>query len=345
MFTLFLRHFFREWKVRALLVGIFMCHWHAPVRYVYHYPASVDPFFFVFLLAGLLLVVRLRAGITPVRIAVLSLLLFVGVCFREVVLLVGLAALFVNNPLSIKALLRGEGVIQGFKKFKPILLWPLMSAVAGIAITHAVASPIGDYSFVAAACSWAYKKRPLPYLLTWFINFGPLLALPLYDWARSWRLMRQQQPLTVLLAAVVLLSWIGGSDTGRILLWSSPVVFVLIGKSIENNLGLLRSVPLILTLVTLQAISMRVLWATPNWPTDYPSQIPLLTPVGEHFPRFDLFTAFCDNRVGFIGLVEYMVCTGVLVAWLRRRAMKVKRHTKSDQTTTDSHSVERNTVS
>ena len=67
--------------------------WDAPTRWLWFYPAHVDPWLWVFLLGGLLAAEDYRRAPTPGRLAVLTVLGVVGVLFREVVAVVPLAVL------------------------------------------------------------------------------------------------------------------------------------------------------------------------------------------------------------------------------------------------------------
>jgi hypothetical protein len=94
-----LRLYLGDWRIRVLLVLLFLTQWHAPVRFLYYYPPFVDPWMFVFLLLGLILTHEVRERPSWTKLLCLGVLSFVGVVFREVVLVIPLALLFATNPI------------------------------------------------------------------------------------------------------------------------------------------------------------------------------------------------------------------------------------------------------
>ncbi len=94
-----LRLFINNWIIRFTLAALFMLMWHGPIRFVYYYPAYIDPWFFVFLLAGLIGIERISKSPSLGSICLLGLMVFIGVTFREGMLIIPAALLFANNPI------------------------------------------------------------------------------------------------------------------------------------------------------------------------------------------------------------------------------------------------------
>src|SRR5258706_10373148 len=97
-----LRLFLPDWRIRSLLVILFIVTWHGPVRFTIYDPTYTDPWLFVFLLIGMIVIEHVKrlvesnpapAGRRPwsrLRVSLLvvcvGLISFVGAIFREVVL-------------------------------------------------------------------------------------------------------------------------------------------------------------------------------------------------------------------------------------------------------------------
>ena len=319
---LFFRHYLSSWIIRPLLLTLFILQWHAPVRFSYFYPAYIDPVFFTFLVGGLLLITKIKLHPSAITIAVFSAIMFLGAFFRETILLLAISTPFIQNPIDV-TLVQWRQLKQTLANIKMWLLLPTLAAIVGIAITHMLVTPVETYSFLKTAYSWIYKKAFSGYILAWFISFGPVLAILFYDIRRCGHFLMQHQHLLVLLLGCMALAWIGGSDTERFCYWAMPVVYLLIGKAMENHRAILRSLPLLLVLAILQLISQRVLWSTPDYPNEFAHSFPFLTPIGEKQPYLDLWSYHGDARVHFRSLAQYIVCTLGILFWLHYRSSKL----------------------
>jgi hypothetical protein len=316
------------WEVRVILVLLFITQWHGPVRFVYFYPVYVDPWTFVFLLAGLIGIHKaIRKPGWP-TLGFLGLVSLVGVLFREAMMVVPIALLFATNPIRYKSELFSEWTnlqVSGLIKGPPAgFLIPVVFAVLGFWGVRQVVIQINDYSFLETALYWAYEKPLLAYLHAWFITFGPLIFLPIYNWRRSFSYLMDHQFLLVYLMGFGVLAWIGGSDTERILYWALPVVYLLSGKSMEDHRALLTSPGLMTVLVGSQLISQRVFWTLPDLPNPFPSSLPLLTVPGNQFPYMDLWSYHGERMVEFVSLLQYLFLGVLLSGWLNYRANIIK---------------------
>lgn len=213
--------------VRLLIVVAFMVQPHSPVRYTYFQPLAVEPAMLAFLLAGLLGVEWFRSSPSPWRATTVALIVASGVIFHEAVLVVGVCMLLSAAPSA------PHRWRERWNALEQAGAWlPLIGGLAMVYTLHAwvVATP-SDYSALADALRWLREKSMLRYLLAWFLVFGPMLAVPIYFWRRSLAFLREQPALFSYLAAFALLAWFGGGDTERFLVMASPVVYVLIGRS------------------------------------------------------------------------------------------------------------------
>jgi hypothetical protein len=312
LLLVWLRRYLSDPRVRVLLVFLFIAQWHGPVRFIFFYRAYPDPLLFVALLSGLILIDLV--GRRPMAAVIgLSLAVALGVLVREAALVLAFSFLFVGNPLPLRSGDRGSW-------FRPHLLLPLAAGIASFATAHAIAVQTGDYSFLVGAYWWAYTKELPAYLQAWFVAFGPVLILALFDWRRVRQFLADHQALLVYLVAFAVLAWIGGSDTERYLYWSMPVVFVPLGMALEARWTELASPWLVSVLAIAQAISQRLFWLIPDYPGILQSRFPFLTPLGSHVPYLDLYSEHGERIVEALSLAEYSLLAIVLLVWLSRRA-------------------------
>lgn len=327
LFIFWLRSYLNDWKTRVLLSTLFLVMWHGPIRFVYYYPAYTDPWFFVALLTGLIGIRKIQASTTVVRICFLGLVVFVGVIFREAALIIPVAFLFSTNPVilskEISSALANFQIKRVIKGIPLTFFLPLGLGILGLLIVLLTATQDNSYSFVRTAVIMAYDKPLLAYLHAWFIAFGPIIIIPIYYWRGTIRFLAKNQFVLIWLLGFAVLAWIGGSDTERILFWGVPVVYLLIGKSIEDNAVLAKLPPLELTiLVVVQLISERVLWTIPDYPNEFSTPFPILTIFSNNFQYLDLFSYHGSRTIQAISFFEYLLLGVLLLWWLNYRTKK-----------------------
>jgi hypothetical protein len=311
-------------RLRLLLVTLFMAAWHGPVRFVYFAPTLVDPPLFACLLGGCLLIARLRNRFGWATLTALAAVCFIGALVRESMILVPAAFLFVNNPLPPN---RGRGGVP--RSALPI---PAAAAAAALAITRAVAHATpGAYSFADAAGKMIATKPLFTLPLAAFITFGPVLAIVIRGWRGAWRDLTGDQYLGAFLAGAVALAYVGGSDTERLLFWSAPAVYVLLGRAIARQRADLASPPLVAVWATLQALSCRLFWPVPDpdairpdWRAAHGLAGKAYALVNQVFGLdafyLNLWSYFAESRVRLLQLAIYAGCSVALLLWMRDSA-------------------------
>ena len=312
-----LRRFLGDWRIRAALGLMFLLQWDTPTRWLYFYPAHTDPWMWVFLLSGLLAVERYRARPSTARMLLVAALGAAGVAFREVVLVVPAAFLFVRNPLR-GASPRGwladlrEAARGGWRQAVP-----LAAGVMALLAIRVVARQTNDYSFAATLVHWLYDKPLLVYVQSVFLAFGPVVWFPILRWRQALAFLAARQHLAAYLGAFAFLGLTGGTDTERLLYWSMPVVFVLVGRALEQDWADLRRRWGLLALVAVaQLVSSRaVFWPIPDHPNGYPPAWPVFTPFGRHVPYVELFSFFEPRSMQLASLLEYLAFGGLLAWW------------------------------
>ena len=321
LLILWLRRFVGDWRIRTALGLMFLLQWDTPTRWLYFYPAHTDPWMWVFLLAGLLAVERYREQPDTARMLLVAVLGAVGVAFREVVLVVPAAFLFVRNPV------RGLSARPWFSALFDVPrnarreAVPLVAAVGALLAVRAVARQTNDYSFAATAAHFLYDKPWPIYLQSMFLAFGPVVWFPILYWRQARAFLADRQYLAVYLGAFALLGLIGGTDTERLLYWSMPVVYVLIGRTLEEQRAeLLRPWWLPTCFVVAQLIASRaVFWPIPDHPSPYQNVPPVFTPFGRHVPFMELYSFFQSHSVQLASLAAYFAVGALLALWLGRR--------------------------
>jgi hypothetical protein len=320
LLTVWLRIFVRDWRVRLGLILAFLFQWHGPIRFVHFYPVAADNWFAALLLAGLLAVHSLEKRTSWLTIAAISALAVLGTLVRESGLLLALIVPLAQNPFKLP---------PRFPRISPWLFVPLVLAVAAFLGVHHAAEITNAPSQPEAGGLIVPKSIPT-YALGWWTAFGPLLVLPLFTWRRAASFLWNHQYMLGLLLIVSLLSSFASpalqlqlQDTERYLFWAMPVVYVLIGRSLEHLLPIM-SRPLLALLIVGQVLAERVFWTIPQPGANDPSNvfshgssaILLFTPLGGNVEYFDIFPSWMSQGYRLVLLGEYVALAVVIIAWL-----------------------------
>jgi hypothetical protein len=280
--------------VAVVVLVAFAFHWVAPLRQVWWYPTYIDPGALCAMLGALLLAHRFIPFV---------IICFAGAMVRETTIIV---------PIALMLGARVNATAMNFQTATA----GLIAGLAGIGLTHLVATPTSDYWIADAAFYWAYAK-PLPtYLLAVFITYGPALALLAVGWTAVKAHLLRFPAHATLLVMILVLAWIGGSDTERFLMWGAPVVLVLIGKAAESIDWSRARGPAAILFVT-QIVSGRWLLTIPANFVEAPARAwPILTPWSAQ-SYLQLYSQTPDRLMSAVALVEYLALSALLIIWLR----------------------------
>ena len=223
--TLLLMHWMRRHVSRGpgrwLALIFFLCTPYGPLRFSVFYPVLTDPLATLFIVAGFDVTDWVRDRPMVSRAAWLAGLVILGVLVREVALVVALA--FVVTPFE-----RSESLWVG--------RWiPLAGGLLALLLVRAWPVEVpSSYSFWDGVQYWMRWKTPAQMTLAPLLVFGPLLTLPLYFWRTTAGLLAERPDWLAAVMCVGVLAWIGGSDTERILVFASPVIWLLIADALNR---------------------------------------------------------------------------------------------------------------
>jgi hypothetical protein len=299
-----------SWVVPWLVAG-FALHWLAPLRYVWWYPTYVDALALCAMVAALLLQERRWWFVVACA---------TGTTVRETMLIVPVG-LAIGAVVSSAAVARRRPALATFAA-------GALASVVTMAAVRLIVTPTSDYWMLDAAYYWAYEK-PLPrYLLALFTTFGPALALPLVAWRAVLAWVRQHLGEAAIAAAVLVLAWVGGSETDRFLLWAAPIALVAIGLGAESVHWHRHRTVLVVLLATV-AISGRWFIPTPDQVPGAPRAWPLLTPLTATNSDL-LFSQTPDRLMSAVAAAQYAAVVLVLWIWCGLLARQDARSSSHD---------------
>ena len=321
LLLLWFRAFLETAWLRVALVLLFATHWLQLVRFTFFYPVLVDQWTQIACFAGLNCIAwyERRRGVWPA--AAIGIISAIGICFREVALLIPVAFLFARN-IGIDHLARFPYV--RLRGFPTIAQWVPLLATVGILAwlsTFVVATDAG-FSSGEHLLRRAYNRRVIDVVLGWLVAFGPALFIVIFDWRGASEFLRKHQAYAVYLAGVVAIGWSGSLESERHALYAgSPIVYLLLGRTVERHLAWFRSWAVI-PLLAAQAVVHRVTLITPGPEGDYQDRIPdlLLTPFGLRASYLHLFPSYLPMELAFDQFLQFVILGVVVWFWLGRRA-------------------------
>lgn len=321
LLILWLRLYLHDFRIRVFLVILFITQWHGPIRFVYFYPVSSDPWLYVFLLLGLIGIHKFKNRPDLGNTTLLGLVSLIGVMFREVVLVVSVALIFSTNPIPrIHGNLRSWFNL-GMQQVRPRLihvLHPLLFGIAGAIAVRCMVSQTNDYSFIKSTISWAYNKPLLSYIQAYFVSYGPVIMIPVVYWRRTINFLWANQSMLVYLVGFMVLAWVGGSDTERFLFWGMPIVYLLVGRVMQEKVTVWKSLWFVIFALLSQLVSQRICWTIPDYANGFLVPIPVLTIPSSRFNYLDLWSYHGRRIIQFISLIEYLLVAIVGSLWLQR---------------------------
>jgi len=324
-----LKLFFEEFWICALLCFLFMMAWYAPVRYSFYVPLTSDAWGAVWFVGGLLLLHGVRKSYSNknnrafiIYITAYALVIAIGTLFRESNAILCVLPFFVLNPFknvhfSSGAVKISHGIQLLKKTGKLYFIWQtlfLFIPLIFILLINmmirklTVVTDLNGYSYLQNVLSWFFTKSLPEYLLGVLIAFGPVILLVPFFYRQYKSLLWERQELGVLLIISLLFGFIGGTDTERILLMSGfPVILLLLGISIK---GIFNSSQRwwLYVLFILQTISFRFFWSLPDHTVKSGhTPIPFFGLMSNHFKYLYLYSHFSNYLLGLLLLIEYFV--------------------------------------
>ena len=113
---------------------------------------------------------------------------------------------------------------------------------------------------------YLFRDKPLFTIpLSFFLTFGPVIAVVAYDWRGVRDLLLKHSYLVVFFGGCLLTSYVGGHENERYLLWAAPVIYLLIALALQrHSKALMRSAWVFVALVGAQALSEHVFFGIPD---------------------------------------------------------------------------------
>ena len=241
----------------AFGVLLFVLAWSGPLRFGgFFLPVHVDPWFWVFWIVGLIVISK--SWISSWRGAlVLGALTFIGVLFRETVLMLPVI-LFLSCGLIQRVVSRLIDFTLGLRlpirqissQDWPTLVVSICAFVCGgfgLLLSHSLVIKTANiWSWSYGSAAWDsfisfFVSYQLPReILAVFVAYGPILVLLWVARRAVLRHLRQQPIHPVILFVVLVVSIIGGTDFMRFLYWAAPVVLLLLAIALEDIITRIR---------------------------------------------------------------------------------------------------------
>jgi len=291
LFSVWLRPHIPDFITRVTLVVLFVVLPYSPFRFTFYYPTLTDSVAMLFLLMGLILLDRMSARLDAARAILMALIVAVGCVFRELVLAVAIAAVFVRPwPATAAAWLVRAVPLLGITTIAVVRSW--------VVITPSRYEPAEE------VWRWLEWKTLSMMVLAVLFVFGPLIVVLGQRWRSTWTAAIARPDLTVFVAIFAAAGWLGASDTERIFVFATPVVLMQIGKTLAD-IRVARGYQAFGMLVALQLVACRALW---------PIGGPLLPLFSEHF---SYFSVWLDQWWRMFFLVIYAVAAALIIAIVR----------------------------
>jgi hypothetical protein len=258
LLLLWLRRFGVHAGVAALTTILYTAEWIGPARFIWFAPISCDPPFIALSMAALLIADGLRRQFSWRRALGLTAICAVGGAVRETMLFAPIAFLFANVTF--------DRTSQPPRVPLTARLLPLAATAVVVTLCHFIPAEPRRHLSAFDNVFYLYHRKALFTLpLSFYMTFGPVIAVVLYDWRAARDLLARHFYLVIFFGWCFLTSYIGGHDTERYLIWGAPVMYLLIAVALERHAdALLRSAWVFVALVGAQALGSHIFFAYPD---------------------------------------------------------------------------------
>lgn len=306
--------------LRVALVVVYASHWLQLVRFTVFYPVLVDACPQALCFAGLNCIAAYEKKPSRGTLAAIAAISAFGVLFREIVLLVPIAFLFVRNTgvtlLPARPYARVDNPPRG-RQWIPLAL----ATMAFVVLGQAVEATDAGFSASNHLLDRALSRNVLSYLLGWMVAFGPGLFLVLFGWRIAVDFFSRHTWSLVYLAGVAAAGWAASLESERHALnWGAPVAYLLIGLVIERHRHQFTGVLLAVVLVA-QALANRLFWTIPQPADGYRQYAPtmVLTPLGPDVTYLHLFPDYVSPSLAWDQFWQYAALGAVILGLLLAR--------------------------
>ncbi len=303
----FLYTYGTNYLLRLLLVLSYLSYWQSPLRLSYFYPVHSDPIGVLFLFINLIISFKYYNTYKKQYLYWLILTSFIGVFFREITLIPSIALII----SSIKYLSKYK------INYDKLTLIPLAIGLLAIAITHIIAQANDSYHFINSAIGWIYRKSTIMYLHSILLSVGPIILICLYYYKESIEILKNDKFLSSFLVLILFVSYAGGSDTERLIMWGAPAIYVIIAKLISNHKEITKNKLLMVVLFISQMLVNRVFMPTPDYNYTAKSVFPILTPLASNFRLLDLWAIHADSRFILISAIQYFLLSILVIILIK----------------------------
>jgi hypothetical protein len=284
------------WLKRRLSEGLsigltlaFCVHWLGPTRFAYWAPISTDPWAFVALIAGLLII---DAKLSSRQVLIISLVALSGVLIRESVIVV---------PIVFAVKL----ITQRGPRWLLYSVLPLIASAIGLFIVRSQVHMTADIGLLQTMYHWAFEKTFPEVVLGFFMSFGIGGVLAFSRKTRTHITAHPEHLAFVIVLGMA--AWFGGTDTERIFLWSAPIMLLWIGYGLE------RSRFLIIASASFSALTCRLFWETPQYPGGPTDVMRFLTPLTSDVLYTELLSFHMLRGSSALIVIQYMTLTALLL--------------------------------
>lgn len=306
---------------------------HAPFRFVPFFPVFTDSPALFFMVA-LLFLHRTMQSQSLAKVALLSVLTFMGVLFREIVLVATLS-------VACAEMVGSNGVSAAFKHLKIswralLSMLPVVAGIVGILFTHRMVLEAGTYTFAATIFEILnhHAQNPQIMVLAFFMAYGPIVFLMFVGPKQSpMHTLIQRPELFAYLLFMLVLVLIGGYHTDRFWYWTFPVILPLIGQAVERLVAVhtwRQLAPLVVLTLVAQGLAFRVFGSIPDSVFDAIAnpgkpQWWILAPYGEGSNFAQLNASFMGAPSSWTVLAEYVVVVALMyILGLRLQAPAIR---------------------
>ena len=311
-------------KTTGLLVTLgLMANWNFYLRYIQYYPTTCDPLAFIFVILILITLRRfIKSGKKKHAITACS-LIFLGVFFREFILVFSFIFLFTHQPFDVKKIFFINWNLLSKNKYWFLLAFSV--GVLGNLIAHKLVTTLPSYYSPLKALVSCMERKTIFSLLSGFFNIvGPFVLFPFLFWNQTKAFITKNHDLLIICVLAIGVIWFTGGDTERFVIWFFPVLILPIGLVVEENLGFKSHLSFWIPIAIVMVFTLRLFWQIPSATIETPnSEIPVFNTFQSNFVNMLSFHG--TQKFRFIIIAQQLLVFAYVFLWIRLKIIKTNK--------------------
>jgi hypothetical protein len=284
---------------------------YSSYRFAFFAPLSPDYWTINFMTLFIILGYKIQNSKSSLSISlnltIAIILAILATLLREIFIVVSLGFILIYNPFKIDKNI-GLSIYQSSKNLllKAFLFLPFIASIITYKVLYSFIKPAPiEYTTLGHMWAMFYGKPIDHFFVALFIAFGSCLYLLTLYFKFTFSFLTKNQYIFYLTVSFIILGFLGGTASFRLLYWISPI-FYLLSVLIISQMIKEKQIFLLALIILIHIVSQRLYFPIlPDYIPNLAYSLPIFTPFDLKPPLLDLY-ANGDTLIYRIQFFQYL---------------------------------------